>query len=209
MDTHHHWLELLSLAFVQVGGATVSEWCGALLGVINVIGVVRERPWCWWAALSSTLAYFLVFVHSQLWGQATLQVFYVGTSVYGYLAWRGSATRAAVVIHRMTRRASLALLIATLAVSLTVWWLLQAQSIAFGMLDSITTIASLVATALATQKLLESWLWWIVIDTLIALLCWSQGLLLSSGLYGLFVGLAVIGYWRWRTTMQVEASGHG
>ena len=61
---------------------------------------------------------------------------------------------------------------------------------------------------LVARKLLENWLYWIVIDVVAAVLYGSQGLYATSALYLLYAGLAVRGFVAWRRDLQGLAPAH-
>jgi len=52
-----------------------------------------------------------------------------------------------------------------------------------------------------TRKILENWLYWIVINAVSVWLFMDRGLSLTSGLFALYIVLSVIGYLSWRRTM--------
>jgi nicotinamide mononucleotide transporter len=54
---------------------------------------------------------------------------------------------------------------------------------------------------MVTRKILENWLYWIVINAVSVWLFMDRGLSLTSGLFALYIVLSVIGYISWRRTM--------
>jgi nicotinamide mononucleotide transporter len=194
LDLSHFWAFMMQ--------ASPWEWAGALLGVIYVLGAIRERPWSWWASLLSTLAYIVIFGRAALWGQCALQVFYVLASVYGYWAWSDSQTRPAVRISVMSHRETLLWMSVTAVGSGVLWWSFNHWGVSESALDAITSVSSLSATYLATQKRIENWLWWILIDGAVVGLCLNQQLWLSAGLYVAFVVLAALGFVGWRRNLN-------
>ena len=67
--------------------------------------------------------------------------------------------------------------------------------------DSFGTWASLVATWLLARRVVDAWLWWIVIDAGLAVLFYRQGLAPTAALYLAFALLAVAGWRSWRKGM--------
>jgi nicotinamide mononucleotide transporter len=72
---------------------------------------------------------------------------------------------------------------------------------AFPYLDAATTCFAVMTTYLVAKKVLENWLYWVVIDLVSIYLYLSKGLMLTSLLFVLYVGLAVVGYFLWRTAL--------
>jgi nicotinamide mononucleotide transporter len=65
-------------------------------------------------------------------------------------------------------------------------------------LDSFTTWGSIITTLLVAHKVLENWLYWIVIDIASIVLYANSGLWVTVVLFALYVILAVLGYFQWR-----------
>ena len=70
--------------------------------------------------------------------------------------------------------------------------------------DAFITIASLVAQYLMIKKVLHSWMFWIVVDVVAIGVYWYKGLYFTTGLYVLFLMMAVIGYLEWRKVYNEE-----
>jgi nicotinamide mononucleotide transporter len=71
-------------------------------------------------------------------------------------------------------------------------------SAAFPYIDAATTCFAVVTTYLVAKKVLENWLYWVVIDLVSIYLYFQKGLMLTSGLFVLYVVMAVGGYIMWR-----------
>jgi nicotinamide mononucleotide transporter len=57
---------------------------------------------------------------------------------------------------------------------------------------------------MVTRKILENWLYWIVINTVSVWLFMDRGLDLTSGLFALYVLLSIAGYVSWRRTLTTQ-----
>jgi nicotinamide mononucleotide transporter len=51
---------------------------------------------------------------------------------------------------------------------------------------------------MVTQKVLENWLYWLVIDAIAAYLYFDRGLYLTSLLFYLYLVIVIFGYLQWR-----------
>ena len=54
------------------------------------------------------------------------------------------------------------------------------------------------------KKILESWLVWIVADTIYVGIFLYKALYLTAGLYAVFLVLAVLGFIEWRKSMRAD-----
>jgi nicotinamide mononucleotide transporter len=72
--------------------------------------------------------------------------------------------------------------------------------------DAFVAWASVLATWMVARKVLENWLYWIVIDAVAAALYWSQGFHATAVLFVLYVAIAVRGYFAWRAALPRPAT---
>ena len=69
-------------------------------------------------------------------------------------------------------------------------------------LDAFTTVFSFIATYWLTQKRLEHWLYWIVIDFASIFLYGSRGYNLYAILFLIYTIIAFLAYFRWKREMS-------
>ncbi|MFZ9050870.1 MAG: nicotinamide riboside transporter PnuC [Steroidobacteraceae bacterium] len=180
-----------------------AEALAVAFGIAYLWLAIRQRRACWIAGGMSSLLFIWVFVEAALYLQTVLQVLYVAMAIYGWRQWRDAAQGEALQVTRWPLGHHA---LAACGVLLLSWPLAQVMSgwsdSAAPWLDAVTTLASLFATWLTATKRLESWLWWIVVDLVIAAMVVSQALWLTAGLYGCYSLLAAAGYRSWRTSQR-------
>jgi nicotinamide mononucleotide transporter len=190
--------EGLSLLGAVLRGLDPLEAAGAALGLAYVVLAIRQHRACWALALASAALYIGVFGGRHLYLQAALQAYYVGVAVYGWIAWGGAGEGGPLAVTRTRwRPQALAVVVVVLASLATAGVLSRETGAADPLLDALTTWASLWATWLVARKRIDNWAWWVVVDALIALLCWRQQLFASMILYLCYVGLAIVGWKSW------------
>lgn len=64
--------------------------------------------------------------------------------------------------------------------------------------DAFTTVASLIAQWLMARKRLESWCFWIAVDVVAIGVYFYKQLFFTTGLYAVFLILAIMGFLEWR-----------
>ncbi|MEZ4922648.1 MAG: nicotinamide riboside transporter PnuC [Crocinitomicaceae bacterium] len=180
------------------------EWIAVFTGVAYVILAAKKSIWCWsFAMISSTIFVYLCF-DAQLYIEAALQLFYVAMAVIGWWMWnKAKNDRQFIVTWPISSH--LINIVASLIVSFTLGFILdtytdQAQPYA----DSFTTIFSLAATFMVTKRVLNNWLYWIVIDLVSVHLYYSRGLELSSVLYIVFTILAIFAWLNWKKQYKLQ-----
>lgn len=177
------------------------EALAVLLGVAYLLLAMRENLWCWYAAFFGTLIYLFLFWHVGLPMESVLQVYYLGMAVYGWWHWRGGSAAQAQTLSIRTWPWSNHLWAALVLLGAS---LLSGSALtALGLgrlpyLDSFTTWGAILTTWMVTQKLLENWLYWLVVDSVSLYLYLDRGLHLTALLFVVYLVIVVFGYLRWR-----------
>ena len=69
-------------------------------------------------------------------------------------------------------------------------------------LDAFVTWGAVVATYMVAKKLLENWLYWLVIDSISILLFISRDLWLTACLFGVYIVIIVFGFRLWSKALK-------
>jgi len=69
-------------------------------------------------------------------------------------------------------------------------------------LDAAVMVFSILATWMLAQKILENWLYWMVIDAAAITLYWSTGYYVTIILFMIYVILSLYGYFSWRKSKE-------
>ncbi len=176
------------------------EIAAALLGVINVLLVVRRSVWNYPFGMAMVALYFFVFWEAKLYSDALLQIFFFLIQIYGWWAWvRADRVDDGVAVSWLGNRARLQWIAGT-ATAILIWGLGMARftDAVAPMADATVAGLSVSAQILQSVRKVESWVLWVTVDTLaVGLFAW-RGLQVTSALYGLFLVLAVVGLIEWR-----------
>jgi nicotinamide mononucleotide transporter len=189
-------LEHLLVALAQVSAV---EWAAVVLALVYLLLAIRQNAWCWVCSIASALLYLFVFGRTGLYMQAALQVFYVATAIYGWRAWRGTTTQPGLPVRRWPLRRHVIAVLSVIVLS-GVNGMLVAKSSGVALVpyaDAAIAWGSVLTTLLVARKVLENWLYWIVLDFVAAGLYWTQGLYATSLLFLLYCVLAWRGYHEW------------
>lgn len=178
---------------------SVWEVIAALLGVGYILFAARESQWCWPMAFVSTLIYTLLFWGEQLPMQALLNFYYMGMAIYGFLLWRQhQQSEENVAIHSWSINYNLAFLaiggILTVIIGL---YLNNTQTSQYPYLDAGVTVFSVLNTWLMARKVLQNWLYWVIIDAAAIVLYLETGFYATVALFSLYTVLATAGFVNW------------
>jgi len=186
------------------------EWLAMLLSLAYVILAARGSLWCWPAAFISTALYTYIFYEFLLLMDSALNVYYLVMAIYGYWAWRQNNQNKSDSVHHQVTFSVISkqakwhiTACAFLAcISLALGYIMDNYTPAdFPYLDTFTTVYAVFATYLIAQRILENWLYWIVIDLVSIYLYLEKALYPTVLLFIIFVGVAFYGYLKWRTLL--------
>jgi len=209
-------LDFLASVQQQLFATSLWELLAVLLSLAYLLLALRENSLCWYCALLSTAIYTALFWDVSLLMESALNIFYMAMAVYGWRQWRGgqaddgkSDVEKSVIVISSWPLAHHFLAWGLIALLTGVSGSLLANNTgaALPYLDSFTTWASVLTTWMVTQKIIENWLYWIVIDGVSIFLYVDRGLHLTSLLFVAYVIIVVFGYFAWRRRMAVDELG--
>lgn len=190
------------------------ELIGTVFGLLAVYWASRENIWTWPASLINVAAFFILFYQINLYADMLLQIYFFVVSIYGWYNWRKPNNRVEVKlpISRMTQEEivvyAVLLVIATVGIGYLMsqihLWFPNAFSTpaAFPYPDAFTTTASILAMILLSQKKIENWLLWIVVDIVAVYLYYLKDILFVSVEYVIFLIICIFGYINWKKEFE-------
>ncbi len=184
------------------------ELLAAVLGIACVWCNARERIEGWPLAIASAALYLAVFWEARLYAYMGLQAVFIGLSAYGWYQWlHGGADHGPLVITRTFGREWLALLTIGVIGSIGLSMLLaRTTDAAMPVVDSVASVASVLAQWMMTRKRLEHWLVWIAINVVSIGLFMSQALYPTAAQYAVLLALAIAGHRQWTRTWHQRAA---
>ncbi len=187
---------------------SLTQWLALVTGLVYVLLAAYEKPLCWlFGIVSCMLIAFDDFLHFQLYADGVLEIAYIlfgFAGLYYWLSGTGSGTTRPTVTWEWERHAMPLLGGALISIPIAIV-LRTYTNAAFTFLDTLTTVFSLWATWLLVRKVLENWLYWIVIDLIYVALFWQRGGKLIAVLYTAYMLIATWGYLQWRRGIRQNA----
>lgn len=191
------------LVWNQLLQTSVLEWFGTITGFLCVYLAARQHILNWPVAIFSIIAYVFLFFEYKLYGDALLQLYFLGTSIYGWYYWlkRKENHQKPIVSLNKTEYAGVLIVITVLSFLIGAF-LDRFTDSDVPYIDGACTAGSFVAQFLMTRKIIQNWVLWIVIDICYVPLYLYKDLALTAILYTLYLGLATMGYLDWRRTWK-------
>jgi nicotinamide mononucleotide transporter len=179
------------------------EVVAMLITVWSIWLATKENIWYYPTGLVALLMYTWIYYEARLYAEALLQIVCFALMVYGWYEWlHGGANRKELAVSRTPRWAwASGVLAALLGSAITIWIQRTYTDNPNPYVDSSLLAWSLVAQWMIARKWIESWVLWLVINTISIPLYVVRGLWPTVILYIALWILAILGYREWRRTL--------
>jgi nicotinamide mononucleotide transporter len=180
------------------------EWIAAIAGAISVYLSARENIWSWPTAIVNVGLYIFIFRESGLYSDMGLQVVYLVLSIYGWYEWlHGGANKSKLAVSKASGRVWFVSGVAGVIGWIVIWSITRRlHGVSIPSIDAALTATSLVAQWMMTRKILENWVLWIIADVVYVPMYIYKHLYVTSGLYVVFLVLAIMGLVEWKRSYR-------
>ena len=180
-----------------------------ILGLIYIWLEYRAHIALWVVGIvMPALDVYLYYSHG-LYGDAGMAVYYTLAAVYGLCIWKFKKTkklkRELPIIYMPMKKYLPVTVFFLVAWAVTYYILVTWTNSTVPLLDSFTNALSFVGLWALARKYIEQWFFWIVVDAVCTVLYVQKGIPFKAGLYGLYVVIAVMGYFKWKGMMEVKS----
>ena len=196
-----HWLDIVT----------------TVLGLAYILLEYKASVWMWAVGFAMQALGIVLYYQKGLYADCGMEFYYLAMTVYGWWKWirmsqRDSSfvTLSADVtkelslcdIRHFPKRLVLPWLVMIAAIWGMIYWLLVTFTNSnVPLADSFTTALSIVGIWALAHKYLEQWFIWIAVDVVTCGLYFYKEIPFKASLYGLYVIIAVFGFFKWRKMM--------
>ncbi len=173
------------------------EWVAVIASLAYVILASYENIWCWFFGIIGVIASLIVYWQSKFYLDAGLQVYYLFMSFFGWYMWGKNKAELPMAISRRKLNWHLIVILLGIAAAYPLGKISNYFGGTLPFVDAVTTSFSLITTWMVAKKILENWLYWIVIDLICVWAYWTKGLELFSLLFLLYAIIAIFGFMAW------------
>lgn len=182
------------------------EIAAAIATLLNVYLTARNRIWCWPWGIASVVLYGFVFYSGGLFSSMALQVvYYLPMQFFGWWIWlRGGPQHADdLPITTLTSRQRLVWFGVNIPLAALLGYGMSFTGAKLTYADAFVTALSVTGQLLMTYKVIEHWIFWLVVNVLYAFyILPAQKLYVSAVLYVVLLFLAVKGLVDWRAILN-------
>lgn len=178
------------------------ELLSVVTAIVYVILAAQKNIWCWFFGIISAILWtYAAYVYYQLYIDSGLQVYYVIMGFYGWYMWKYGYEKEGVELQmtQLPIQKHLSIIASGLVLTFLVGKFFSTYTAAASTyLDAFTTVFSIMTTVLVARKVIENWLYWIVIDATYVYLYGIRGGYLFAFLNVVYIVIAIIGYINWK-----------
>ena len=179
-----------------------------VLGLIYIWLEYRAHVALWVIGIIMPALDIILYWQHGLYGDAGMACYYTLAALYGLYVWKFRKTKnlkQELPISHMPKRQYLPATVGFfMAWGVVYYILITWTNSTVPVLDSFTNALSFVGLWALARKYLEQWLFWIVVDVVCCMLYIQKGIPFKAGLYGLYVLIAIAGYYKWKKMMSKD-----
>ena len=186
-----------------------TEIAGAVLGLIQIVLLVRRSVWNFPVAMAMVTLIGITLFGARLYSESGLQAFFFVVNALGWYQWsRVRDGGNAVPVCWMTAHARIRWAVVTVLLSVSLGWAMQRfTDAALPFADSAVTGASIAAQLLLNNRRIENWVLWVAIDVVSVGLYLTRDLQFLAALYAAFLVISVIGLRQWMRAAKPIPAG--
>lgn len=175
-----------------------------ILGLIYIILEYRASILLWLVGIIMPALDIVLYYTHGLYGDAAMAVYYTLAAIYGWIVWKFGHKHQQkegeeLPITHMPKRLYPATILFFVVAWVVTWFVLSHYTNSnVPVLDGFTNALSFVGLWALARKYLEQWLFWILVDAVSCYLYIIKGIPFKASLYGLYVVIAVMGYFKWK-----------
>lgn len=171
-----------------------------ILGLAYILLEYKASVWMWVVGFFMQSLGIVLYYQKGLYADCGMEFYYLAMTVYGFIAWmRHSSRKKDLPIRHMPRKTALVWVGLGLVFWLAIYLILSNFTDSrVPVADAFTTAFSIVGIWALARKYLEQWFVWIVVDIVTCGLYFYKDIPFKASLYGLYVIIAVFGYFKWK-----------
>jgi nicotinamide mononucleotide transporter len=176
------------------------EIVAVLFTFVSVYLSTKQNVLAWPVGIIGIIGFFIIFLEQKLYTETIIQIIFFIQSIVGWYNWK-TKDELKVNIKPMNLFIQDIIIVLLLAFGLG-YFLDHNTDTKQPYLDAITGCISLLTNWYLVKKHLQAWILWVVVDILIVIMLFNQGLLLSSILYVFLLVFSINGFILWKKDLK-------
>jgi nicotinamide mononucleotide transporter len=188
----------MNAIFEAILATSALEWAAVSTTTLCIWLAGQNKVLTWPVGIVAVLLYAVLFVDAKLYADALLQVFFVGTSVFGWWVWLSRKDKPEIPIRSV--KPLMVALMAVVGVAVSYGYslaLIHYTDSPAPMLDSMVLVFSVIGQLLLMMRYIQNWPTWILVNTVSVPLYFSRELFVTAIMYAVFWIHAWYAWWVW------------
>jgi len=204
-------MDFIDSLWKQLFITSALEWIIVTFGFAYLILITRKKVAAWPCAIIGSLCSMYLCYGAQFYIEMYLSLFYVIMGIWGWYSWTRTDVKSEENDYKIKRwpiSFHAVNICASIGVALLLGYLFGRytnQSLPF--LDAFIAVFSIAATFMVTQKVLENWIYWVVIDIASVQLYSYRDYYVVAFQMLVYSILAIYGYFNWRKNYLAQKKG--
>jgi len=199
--------ELINSIIETWQGISTVEFWAVITSIAYAWLASRNNIWCWlFGIVSPVLTMYALYFYFNLYAEVILQFYYIAMAFYGFYSWKfGGVNHKEKPIENWALKKHILVIFAGLILAFTLGYILKNYTQASSTyIDSFTTIFAVIATYMTAKRILENWIYWIIIDTVSVFLYAGRGGYFFSLLFITYTIIAIYSFYNWKRQQQLN-----
>ena len=184
------------------------EYFGVTTGLLYLLLEIKQHRAMWIVGFLTSFFYIFVFFSSKIYADMGLNIYYVIISIYGFWQWtrnkkekqlENNSQPEEILYRHITLPLFIGISFSILSIYLLLYYILHYftdSPIPVG--DAFTTAVGIVATWMLARRIIEHWIFWIIVNCVSVYLYYLRGLYPTMFLYLCYALLAGVGLYTWK-----------
>jgi nicotinamide mononucleotide transporter len=191
----------------ELSTALVIEILATTGNLIYIVFLIKEKIICWSFGIAGSALSVYLFLDAKLYSEALLYTFYALMGCWGWIRWhrRLEQDNNPVIKWNLSAHSRAIMLACAVALGLgySAQYFTDAERPFF---DAFTTAFSFMATYMEITKVLETWIYWIILNLASIWLYHDRDLDIYAVLIGFYSVLSVWGFISWNKVYRTQVS---
>ena len=179
------------------------QFFGVLFSIIYVVFSIKQNILCWPALIFGSIFNMLAYYQINLNLQLIMQFFFIGTGVIGWLNWNKIGKENILKVNRIALNNHILWIFIGLLTTVVLTVALKYYNLSeFPFFDSLMFCFNIIPMYMIGKKILESWIYFIVIDIISGAFYLQTGEYFFCLLFFCYIGFAFKGYLSWKQELK-------
>jgi nicotinamide mononucleotide transporter len=195
-------MELLHTIAQQLLATSPLEWIAFCLALLQVFFAIKNRAVNYLFGIASVAIYIYLFFVVKLYADASLNVYYLFISIYGFVLWQKESITEQKISRMTSQQWKIVLAILFLSFTISYFVLTRFTDSTVPVWDSAVAALAWAGTWLMTKRVIENWLFLSASNLIAIPLYHFKQLEATALLTVILLVMGLVGYWQWRKEVR-------